>query len=163
MYLKVVATASLLALINPTIGITQERGADFFAQWDSNADGAVTEAELLERRADIFAMFDTDGGDTLDEAELAVMADTISAQEEAKREEHAQFQPRGQGQGQGGGQKGLGRANVPGPILHNAMRPEFNEVDGDGLVTKAEFMSASERLFAALDRDASGKIDLADF
>jgi hypothetical protein len=43
------------------------------------------------------------------------------------------------------------------------MRPEFNEVDGDGLVTKSEFMSASERLFAALDRDASGKIDFADF
>ena len=122
------------------------RGAEaahFFEQWDMNEDGTVTVTDISARRADLFDMFDLNGDASIDADEQANMAQTIAGQEENNREGHGR--------------------NGPGPSIHAAMEPAYNDADADGLVSAAEFAAASTQLFAELDRNADGQIDRQDF
>ena len=114
--------------------------------------GAVTPADVLERRASLFEMFDLDGSGMLDAAELQNMAHTIADREAVEAEQ-------GKGQGKGDGYGG----NGPGQIIHDAMAVAFNDADGDGQITTAEFDDASARLFPMIDRNGDGVIDRIDF
>ncbi|MFN7224931.1 MAG: EF-hand domain-containing protein, partial [Paracoccaceae bacterium] len=58
---------------------------------------------------------------------------------------------------------GMGYGNGPGAIMHEAMTPAFNDADGDGVVTEAEFTAATQKLFPMLDRNADGVLTTADF
>lgn len=70
----------------------------------------------------------------------------------------------GHGNGQGKGQQmGQGMGNGPGAVMHDAMSPAFNDADGNGSVTEAEFTSATAKLFPLLDRDGDGAVTSADF
>jgi Ca2+-binding EF-hand superfamily protein len=43
------------------------------------------------------------------------------------------------------------------------MSTEANDTDGNGVITRQEFVDVSEQIFIALDRDNDGTLTLADF
>lgn len=123
-------------------------GAGFIAEWDMSGSGTVTPENIRERRASLFEMFDLDGSGLLDAAELQNMTQTIADREAVEAEQ-------AKGAGYGG--------NGPGQIIHDAMGLAFNDADGDGQITSAEFAAASDRLFPMIDRNGDGVVTTADF
>lgn len=120
-------------------------GQHFLEQWDANADGSVTEAEVVAKRSEVFGMFDQESDQVL------------SAEEWGLVEEHMAMElaPHGPGAGM--------RMAGPGKAVHEAMTPTFNDADGDGRVTLEEFVAASARLFPLMDADGDGAVTAADF
>jgi len=151
MKLTILAAALLLPLPVLAQG-NGTPGAGFIAEWDMSGTGTVTPADVTERRASLFDMFDLDGSTVLEASELDNMAQTIADREAVEAE-----QAKGQGHGGGHG------ANGPGKIIHGAMGLAFNDADGDGQITSAEFTAASARLFPMIDRNGDGVVDTADF
>lgn len=138
---------SILAVIIAAPAFAQGAGSPqhFMEQWDADADGAVSRAEAQTKRGEVFYMFDQNEDKVLDAAEWALVDEHIAAEMDAKA---------GGGHGQGKG---------PGAVMHEAMTPDFNDADGDGVVTEVEFMAATDRLFAGLDRNGDGQASAADF
>lgn len=120
-------------------------GAYFIEQWDGDADGRVTPEEARQKRADVFVMFDQSGDGIFQPEEWALIAEHLAA------ENAAQGQGAGMGMGQG-----------PGMKVREAMQAPFNDLDGDGQVTAAEFTEATDKLFAALDRNGDGFLTVED-
>jgi len=147
MKLTILAAALLLPLPALAQG-NGNPGAGFIAEWDMSGTGNVTAADIIERRANLFDMFDLDGSAILEAAELENMAATITDREAVEAE-----------QGKGGGHG----ANGPGKVIHEALGLAFNDADGDGQITAAEFAAASERLFPMIDRNGDGVVDAGDF
>jgi Ca2+-binding EF-hand superfamily protein len=147
MKLTILAAALLLPLPALAQG-NGNPGAGFIAEWDMSGTGNVTAADIIERRANLFDMFDLDGSAILEAAELENMTATITDREAVEAE-----------QGKGGGHG----ANGPGKVIHEAMGLAFNDADGDGQITAAEFAAASERLFPMIDRNGDGVVDAGDF
>ncbi|MEZ5750928.1 MAG: EF-hand domain-containing protein [Paracoccaceae bacterium] len=142
--IKSLAVTAALALAGTTALAQQGGGmAHFMEEWDMNRDGQVTADDIAARRVDLFAMFDLNGDNTIDAEEQANMASTIAGQEENNREGHG--------------------TNGPGPRIHAAMVPAYNDANGDGNVTAEEFAAASPRLFAELDSNGDGMLNRADF
>ncbi|MCB1388930.1 MAG: hypothetical protein KDK12_07290 [Rhodobacteraceae bacterium] len=165
-----------------------ESMSQFLSEWDMNADGRVTADDVATRRTDLFDMFDLNGDGSIDAEEQANMAQTIAMQEEnnhggqGQGQGHGQGQGRGQGMGQGQGHgqgmgqgmgqghgQGMGRgpgsggAQAPGQRIHGAMTLAYNDADGNGLISAAEWAAASPRLFAELDGNGDGVVDAQDF
>lgn len=132
-----------------------QRGASFIASWDMSGTGYVTLEDMLTRRSDLFDMFDADGNGYLEADELALMAETVAAQDEIRGERQAVNRD---------GRKGQGRNTTSaGEIIHEAMTLEFNDADGDGRISRDEFLAATARLFAILDSNGDGRLDADDF
>ena len=188
--LVLVAALSLPAIAFAHGDGTGVPGADFLKEWDIYGTGAVTLDDIQTRRAEIFEMFDLNGDGMIDAEEGANMAQTVAGQQENNRaqkgEGQMQGQAMGQGQGKGMGQghgqgmgqgkgqgqgKGMGQANAmgqgqnggPGQVIHAAMEMQANDSNGDGMVTRDEFLSQSAPIFAALDRTGDGQVNLDDF
>ncbi len=117
-------------------------GAHFVENWDMNDDGQVTLAEAREKRGDIFYMFDSDENDMLDNAEYDQFDETRQADMDANA----------------GGSRGM---QMRGP--NKGMMRGFNDANGDGMVSKAEFMEKSEAWFRMVDRNGDGVITEDDF
>jgi hypothetical protein len=130
-----------------SIALAQQgnRGAHFIENWDQNEDGVVTLAEVTERRAYIFAAFDQEDDGFLS-ADDYVLFDEARANDQANNH----------GGGQGQGRKQGGRNS-------EGMTMEFNDSDGDGQVSLAEFMAGSADWFKLMDRNGDGAISTADF
>ena len=82
-------------------------------QWDADADGKVTEAEVVTKRSNVFAMFDQDSDQTLSAAEWGPVGEHMAME-----------MGRGYGmQGKGGqGQSGHGmNMAAPGKAMHESM------------------------------------------
>jgi hypothetical protein len=160
---KTLITASTIALMLATGAQAQgngQRGASFIASWDMSQTGHVSLDDMQTRRGDLFDMFDHDGNGYLEADELAQMAETVTAQGELRLERQAENRAEQQAEGR----RGQGQnANPTGAIIHAAMSVEFNDANGDGRISRAEFLTATERLFATLDRNGDGRIDLSDF
>ena len=116
-------------------------GAHFIENWDQDGDGRVTAAETAEKRDQIFTMFDQDEDGQLNATEYDLFDETRAADIDANA----------------GGGKG------PMKAVHEAMQRGFNDADGDGLVSRAEFAAQSATFFGLLDRDADGAVTPADF
>jgi len=117
-------------------------GQHFVENWDLNADGVVTLEEAKERRADIFIMFDKDEN-------MALSADEYKLFDET-REQDAQQNAVGHGQGS------MKRAM-------EGMSQSYNDVNGDGVVSKDEFVSQTSGWLAMIDSNGDGVISLEDF
>ena len=144
---------SILAIVLAGPAFAQGAGSPlhFMEQWDANADGAVTLAEAQAKRGEVFYMFDQTEDKNLDGAEWALVAEHMAVEMDAKA---------GGSHGQG---QGLRQGKGPGAVMHQAMTPGFNDADGDGVVTETEFLAATDRLFAGLDRNGDGQATAADF
>lgn len=118
-------------------------GAHFIEQWDMDGDAQVTLDEAREKRGDVFAMFDADGNGVLGADEWQSIADHLSSE---AANGHAPAMGRG-----------------PGKFIHDAMTPAFNDADGNSDVTTEEFVTATDRLFAQIDRNGDEVMTSADF
>lgn len=132
---------ALLPLTTASAMAQGQMGQHFIENWDQDADGYVTLAEAESRRADVFAAFDANDDGYLD-AEEYVLFD--EARETDMREN-------------GGHQNGRGMNPA------NGMRLDANDTDGDGKVSKAEFVDGAGAWVAQLDRTGDGKIGQEDF
>ena len=149
------AALCMAALATPTIAQQGGGMMAFVSEWDMNGDGVVTLDDFATRRGDQFEMFDLNGDGGIDAEEQANMAQTIAGMQEVNH--GGQGHGQGQGQGQMGGQRG------PGPRIHAAMTAAYADTDQDGVITRAEWDAATERLFADLDRNGDGQMGPADF
>jgi len=130
------ATASLAEDMVP--------GGHFVTNWDLDGNGAVSLPEATERRGDIFTTFDADGDGVLSDEEYTAFDEARAADQAAM--------PEGMGMGKGHGN----------PEEMGMMRA-FNDGDGDGKVSREEFMSHVPDWFARMDRDGDGAVTTADF
>lgn len=117
-------------------------GLHFIENWDLDENGQVTLAEAREKRGDLFYMFDQDENGKLDDAEYAMFDET----RQADMDENA-----------GGHKKGQMRGVNAGLML------EFNDTDGDGLVSEEEFVARSDDWFGNMDRNGDGFVTTEDF
>lgn len=137
-------TAALFAAALP-MGATAQNGQPglhFVENWDANGDGQVTLAEATEKRGDIFYMFDQDENGSLDDAEYTLFDETRQADMQANA----------------GGHQNAGMKSV-----NQGMMRDFNDTDGDGLVTQAEFLAHVGDWFAMMDSNGDGVVTTADF
>lgn len=116
-------------------------GAHFVQNWDLDGDGQVTLKEATERRGDVFYTFDADENGVLSGEEHDLF-------DEARANDMAE-----NGMGHGGGR------NNPA----NGMLRSVTDANGDGKVTRAEFMDAVPAWFARMDRDGDGVVTTDDF
>ncbi len=125
-------------------------GAGVGGQGGLGTQGPITPREGRAQRGEVFYMFDVEGDGELTSADWAGVAEHMANEQATK----------GQGHGAGGG---AGNPNAPGVVMHAAMTPEFNDTNGDGKVTLAEFEAATDRMFTALDRNGDHLVNPADF
>ncbi len=154
--------AALLAILaaGPVFAQVQTPGAHFILNWDADGDGAVSVEEATTRRGDIFTAFDADEDGLLSDEEYALF-------DEARANDRAAMQEgMGMGNGQGQGQ-GMGQGNGMGPGMgmgaEEGMMRAFNDVDGDGRVSRDEFMARVPDWYAMMDRNGDGTITTDDF
>lgn len=115
----------------------------FLENWDLDGDGQVTRDEARERRGDVFFMFDNDDNGALDSAEYDLFDETRAAD-----------------MANAGARQGLQpRPNSPAALLGR----DYTDADHDGLVTREEFMAATDVWFDRVDRNGDGVITLDDF
>lgn len=113
----------------------------FFEAWDLDGDGQVTVEELAERRADVFVMFDEDENEILSPEEYAVF-------DETRAEDQAQ--------------NAAGRPAMMARV-QAGMTLGFNDLDGDGAVSREEFLSRAGAWLASIDATGDGVITTEDF
>lgn len=116
-------------------------GAHFIETWDLDGDGAITLAEATEKRSDIFYMFDTDENGILNDQEYSVFDDT----READMQENA-------------GAMAKDRNNPA-----NGMMRQFTDVNGNGQISRDEFITTTPAWFSRMDKTDDGLITGDDF
>lgn len=137
-------------------------GSHFMETWDENQDGQVTLIEATQRRSDIFLTFDEDDNGILFASDYAMF-------DEARTENKASMRQSGQSQGQGKAQRqgkgpGQGRGNGQAQGRDGqGMSMEFNDINGDGQVSRDEFITRTDQWYAMMDRNNDGSITASDF
>ena len=116
-------------------------GSHFIENWDLDANGVVTLAELTEKRGDVFYTFDSDDDGMLTAEEYSYFDDArkVDMQNNAERS---------------GGKMGK---------VQKGMTLEYNDTDGDGSVSRNEFLANTTDWLAIIDQDGSGDVTFADF
>lgn len=165
-------TAALL--LSGSAAFAQDaHGAHFITNWDRNDDGIVTLAEATEKRGDVFTAFDADEDGKLSAGEYDMFDEMRSTDQAAMQAEMGgmgQGGGKGHGKGNGQGQNGnggMGQGNGQGKMNGNpeeaGMMRGFNDTDGDGLVSRDEFMAKTPDWFAKMDRNGDGSVTVDDF
>lgn len=144
-YTPAALAALVLALAAPALAEDMKPGAHFIENWDFDGDGKVSLDEATERRSDIFTTFDADEDDTLSAEEYDLFDEARANDMETMSEAN--------GGPVGGGMGGYSRS----------MERTVSDLDGDGVVTRAEFVDGTPSWFAMRDRDQDGYITIKDF
>lgn len=186
--MKRIATFTALLTLAAGTSIAQTNtfipGEDFMLQWDLDSDGQVTLAEAREQRENIFYMFDQDDNGQFSDDEYAGIDEHKAMEREAGKgpghnmpegmaQGAGQGQGRGMGQGKGMG-KGMGRAQgmmgqgralvgISEFDLPAAEGMRMYDGNGDGTITKAEFIDGTDSWFQRRDRNGDGVLTVADF
>ena len=144
----------------------------WFKQADANHDGAVDKAEFRADHAGFFDALDADGNGILDGAEVGfyerrVVPDVFHPELFGQRAglilaQYGQSGPQGQinPTARRRPQELLGAAAYGLLLEPEPVRAADSDLNGQ--VTKAEFLAAADRRFARLDKNADGKLDLAE-
>jgi EF-hand domain pair len=153
--MKLTLTFAALTLALSGVAIAQQGnpGAHFVQNWDQDGDGAVTQAEAQTMRDNLFTTFDADGDGKLSPEEFDAFDAVRAADQEEMRKEMGVKAGGGMGKGMG---PGLMRAE-------GGMMRTFNDADGDGAVSREEFIGRTADWFAMMDNDGNGKITEDDF
>ncbi|MBW6419289.1 EF-hand domain-containing protein [Celeribacter sp. PS-C1] len=167
--------AALPLAVQAQVGSAQGFGPQFMTNWDLDENGQVTRAEVLERRADLFYMFDSDEDGHLNDEEYAMFDETRALDRQmhmedygmtpgqAARQAAAPKGPQQGGRGQGmGPERGKGMAAGI-DAVQGSMTRLSNDLNGDGTVTRDEFVNNGKQWFARMDRNRDGVVTLADF
>lgn len=117
-------------------------GAHFIQNWDIDGNGAVSLEDIKTRRGDVFLTFDSNEDGALD-AEEYTFFDEARANDMKNNGSHGQA-------------KGMRRAS-------DGMTLAFNDTDGNGEVSRDEFLDRSADWFAMLDRNGDGSVTSEDF
>lgn len=137
----IVAVGFVLAISTAAATAQQSAFEHFMETWDLNGDGSITLQEIQTERERLFPAFDANGDGFLDRQEYAEFDKSRSAGiETASPEQRARMKRIAEG---------LSLAR--------------NDANGDGRVSKAEFVGAAEAWFKALDRNGDGVVNLRDF
>ena len=145
---KVFLTAAALGLMSGAAFAAGSGGTPpafvphFIENWDLDGDGKVTRDEAREQRGNIFYMFDADENGALDAEEYDLFDETRTADME-----------------NAGMKRGQGNPNSPAALLAR----EYNDADGDGMVSKAEFLGTTDAWFDRMDRNGDGVVTIEDF
>lgn len=137
---KVLTPLVFAAMIVPALAEGNRHGAHFLENWDLDGDGAVSLDDITIRRGDVFMMFDVDEDGMLDATEYVLFDETRAADMENNA----------------GHRKGMRRAS-------EGMSLPFNDIDGDGAVSRKEFLARSDDWMVILDRDDNGLVTPKDF
>ena len=140
--LKTLPTVVALIVGSSAFAQQGQPGGHFIENWDLNEDGQVSLQEAQEKRTELFFMFDQDENGVLDAAEYTLFDET----RQADMDENA-----------GGHKKG------PMRNVDKCMMRDFNDVNGDGEVSKDEFASKSEDWFMLMDNNSDGVVTTDDF
>ena len=141
--MKSIMLAAVVALsATATLAEDQMPGAHFIENWDLDEDGVVSLEDITTRRGDVFLTFDADENGALD-AEEYVYFDEARANDMENNGGH----------GQGNGMR---RAS-------EGMTLAFNDTDGNGEVSREEFLAHASDWLAMLDRNGDGGVTTADF
>jgi len=137
----ITTTAALLLVATQSMAGNGVPGGHFVESWDLDEDGKVTLSEATERRGDVFLTFDADDNGILDS------------------EEHDLFdEARANDMKENGEGHGTGKRNPA-----NGMLREVTDANGDGQVTRAEFLDAVPAWFAQMDKNGDGAVTTDDF
>lgn len=174
---QTVFVATLVALSLPLAATAQgQPGEHFLEQWDLDGDGQVSLAEATEKRGDVFVMLDSDEDGLLNGTEYDAF-DALRAEDQ--RINHGGDGGPGKGTGKGPGNgtgKGPGLQGQPGQGqpgqgkgpggwagAATGMERGFNDLNGDGAVSKDEFLHQTEAWLTRIDRDGDGTVTQSDF
>lgn len=153
--LGVAAASALLA--GAAFAQAGNPGAHFVQNWDDDGDGVVLLEEAQVKRDNLFTTFDADEDGKLSPEEYAAFDELRAADQQAMREEMGKMAGGGMGQGKG---KGIGKGMMR---AEGGMMRAFNDTDGDGLVSREEFVARTPDWFAMMDSNGDGKITEVDF
>lgn len=172
--MKTLSAGLLIALLSTGAALAQDdaldgaHGAHFIENWDQDDDNAVTLDEARTKRGDVFIAFDADEDGSLSAEEYA-MFDEMRAIDRASIQEDANGRGEGKGNGVGHGKgnakghgMGLGKGMMGGGE-EGGMTRAFNDTNGDGLVSREEFMAQTESWIAMMDRNGDGRVTVDDF
>lgn len=141
-------TAAFLLSTGAAMAQDMPPGGHFIANWDLNSDGTVSLEEATEKRGDVFTTFDADEDGKLSATEY-------DAFDEARAADQAEMKAAmGKGKGKGHG-KGMGE--------EGGMMRAFNDTDGDGLVSRDEFLAKVPDWIAMMDHNGDGAVTADDF
>lgn len=152
-------TAALLFTATTAFAQDMTPGGHFIENWDLDGNGAVSLAEATEKRGDLFTTFDADENGSLSAEEYKAFDETRAAHQ---AQQQAEMEKQGMGKGKGKGMMqmmGFGKGNAE----EAGMALAFNDTDGNGAVSREEFIGKAPEWFAKMDRNGDGAITTADF
>lgn len=138
--IRTALTFVLFMSVAPAWAESVQPGGHFIENWDLDGDGQVSLEDIRTRRGDVFYAFDSDENGVLDGEEYVHF-------DEARANDMENSPGNG---------NGMRRAS-------EGMTLEFNDTDGDGKVSRAEFLAHAGDWMAMLDRDGDGSVTTADF
>jgi Ca2+-binding EF-hand superfamily protein len=140
--MKHLTVSTLCALFFAVPGHAQEKVEErFMSNWDLNGNGSITQAEVKQMRENIFLAFDSNSDGAIDNEEYD-MFDAARANDmsEVRKSDKRRMK------------------SIVGGLARTT-----TDVDGDGKVTRSEFMETAQPWFEKLDRNGDGAVTVADF